>query len=150
MKKIIISGLSFILLGFILGNIFFMNKDELLTSLNKVGEKYYFLEEGIYSDKEILENELINPNKKIIEYKNNKFYIYQAITKDEKIANKLVNIYKERGLSLTVKEKYLKNEEFSTNVSQFDLLMKSATTDDEILKIEEVILANYEEIIKKS
>ena len=41
------------------------------------------------------------------------------------------------------------NEEFDHNVEQFDLLINSATNKEEILTIEEVVLANYEEIIKK-
>ena len=38
------------------------------------------------------------------------------------------------------------SKEFSNNLDQFDLLIKSSNTNDDILKIEEVVLANYEEI----
>ena len=46
-------------------------------------------------------------------------------------------------------EKNIKSEEFSTNLNQFDLLIKDTNDPDQILTIEEVILANYEEIIKR-
>ena len=49
-----------------------------------------------------------------------------------------------------LKEINLSNEEFFNNVTQFDLLIENSETEEEILTIEEVVLANYEEIIKKS
>ena len=42
------------------------------------------------------------------------------------------------------------NEEFNNNVTQFDLLINATTSEKEILTIEKVVLANYEEIIKKN
>ena len=44
----------------------------------------------------------------------------------------------------------LSNEEFNNNVTQFDLLINATTSEKEILTIEKVVLANYEEIIKKN
>ena len=41
----------------------------------------------------------------------------------------------------------LKNEEFSHNVSQFDILLKEAKTFDEVLTIEKIILSNYDDLI---
>ena len=40
----------------------------------------------------------------------------------------------------------LDNEEFSNNVVQFDWLVKDSEYEDDILTIEEVVLANYEEL----
>lgn len=149
MKKILLYSLLFIALGFLLGNTIFSNRTALLENLSPKKEKYYFLQEGIYNDKDILENELKNIGPKVIDYNNNKFYVYVGITKDKKVANKLQEIYSKKGYSLTQKEKRLTNEEFSNNVSQFDLLINAAKEEEEILTIEEVVLANYDEIIKK-
>ena len=46
-----------------------------------------------------------------------------------------------------IKTVTLDNEEFASNVSQFDLLVKESDTNDDILTVEEVIMANYEQII---
>ena len=43
----------------------------------------------------------------------------------------------------------LKNEEFYNNVTQFDLLLNNDISESEMLTIEEVVLANYEEITRK-
>ena len=40
------------------------------------------------------------------------------------------------------------NEEFYNNVTQFDLLINNTNNSNEILTITEVVLANYEEIVK--
>ena len=149
MKKIFLSSLLFIALGFLLGNIIFSNRIALLENISPSKETYYFLQEGIYTDKDILEDDLKKIGPKIIDYDNDKFYVYVGITKDKKVANKLQKIYSKKGYSLVQKEKHLSNEEFSNNVSQFDLLINATKEEEEILTIEEVVLANYDEIIKK-
>ena len=98
--------------------------------------------------KKILENNLTSINIKTIDYNNDKFYVYLGITKNKKVAEKLKTIYKEKGYPVIIKEKHLENEEFSNNVTQFDLLINATKEEDEILTIEEVVLANYDELIK--
>ena len=125
MKKIIILGIIYIIIG------------------------YYFLQEGVYTNTDILQTNLVNLNKKIIDYNNNKYYVYVGITKDLEVAEKIIKIYEKEGYNITILEKGLSSEEFSTNVNQFDLLIKDTKDNNQILTIEEVVLANYEEIIKK-
>ena len=125
-------------------------RKRLFGELHSHGESYYFIQEGVYSDKEILDNNLNKIGQKIIDYKNDKFYVYVGITKDKDVANKLQKIYEKKGFHTIQKEKYLENEEFSNNVTQFDLLINATDITDEILTIEEVVLANYDELIKNS
>ena len=73
MKKILIKGLIFIVLGFFLGQLIFSDKIELIKRLQK-GDSYYFLAEGIYNDYDNIQNN-ININKKLIKKKNNKYKI---------------------------------------------------------------------------
>lgn len=146
MKKVIISGLLFITLGFFIGKFIFK---EPLISHNKNQEKYYFLQEGVYQNKDNLNNNLTDITQKIVDYNDNKYYVYVGITKDLKVAEKIMKIYEKEGLNIHLKEKTLSSEEFSANVSQFDLLINDTTDSNQVLTIEEVVLANYEEIIKK-
>ena len=62
-------------------------------------------------------------------------------------ANKVKKIYEDMGYKIYIKTVTLDNEEFASNVSQFDLLVKESDTNDDILTVEEVIMANYEQII---
>lgn len=147
MKKILIVSSSFLLIGIILGS--------KIISLSKVedvfqsGTVYYFLQEGVYTTEEILNENTENLNIKLINKEDNKYYVYLGITKDVENAKKIKNIYKNKGYDIYIKEKNLSNEEFSSNITQFDLLINSTNNEEEILKITEVVLANYEEIIKK-
>ena len=62
---------------------------------------------------------------------------------------KLKSIYKGKNINVTVKEINLESQEFKNNVEQFDLLIRNTNDVSQILTIEEVVIANYEEIIKK-
>ena len=145
MKKIIIKGIFFVIIGFFLGQIFFGDKIELIKRLQK-GDTYYFLEEGVYTDYNNIQN---NINRKIIENKDNKYYVYVGITRDKEVLEKLKNIYENTNTNVSVKEIILESEEFKNNVEQFDLLIRNTKDINQILTIEEVVIANYQEIIKK-
>ncbi len=125
----------------------------ILTNL-PIGKKntatYFFLQEGIYSDEDTLKKSLVKISKKIIDKRDNKYYVYVGITKDKDIAEKIQKIYEKKGFSIYPVQRVLSSEEFSTNVDQFDLLIKDTEEEEQILTIEEVVLASYEEMIKRS
>lgn len=146
MKKIIVVGSIFILLGFIVGNNLFSKRIELVKEINR-NNTYYFLEEGVYSSKEMLQNNISKITQKVVSENKNYYYVYIGITKNIDVATKIKELYEERGYKIKIKEKQLKNEEFSNNVSQFDILLKEATTFDEVLTIERIILSNYDDLI---
>ena len=149
MKKVLIRGVVYVIIGYILGSFLFKSKLELIKNITNK-ELYYFLEEGKVGDKEILENKVSNLTTSVIDYKNNDFYIYRGITKDLEAAKKVKKILEDKGFSITIKEKYLNNQEFSTTITQFDNLINTSLTTDEILKVEEVILSTYEEVVKNN
>lgn len=146
MKKIIIKGIILIVIGYLLGQFLFKEKIELIRKLQK-GDTYYFLEEGIYNDYNNINN--TNINRRIIENKDNKYHVYIGITRDKEVLEKLKSIYKKENINITVKEINLESLEFKTNVEQFDLLIRNTNDTSQILTIEEVVIANYQEIIKK-
>lgn len=147
MKKIIFKGILFIIIGFFLGQFIFGEKIELIKKLQK-RDTYYFLEEGVYNNYDSIQNN-INVNRKIIENKNNKYHVYIGITRDKEVLEKLIKIFKDKNINVSIKEINLESQEFKTNVEQFDLLIKQTKDTSQILTIEEVVIANYEEIIKK-
>lgn len=148
MKKTILIGSLFVLLGSLFGKGLFnyYNKDQ---AMFKSGETYYFLQEGVYTDKEVMEANIKNIDNKLITNSDNKYYVYLGITKSKEVAKKISDLYKKRGTDVYTKELSLNNAEFSNHVDQFDLLIKSASSIDDILTIEEVVLANYDEITNK-
>jgi len=148
MKRLIIKAIIFVSFGFLLGEITFGNTQKMIKKLKKL-DTYYFLQEGVYSTKDSLQNNIQNLNYKLINQEDNKYYVYVGITKRKEVVERLKSIYEKKGYSLFVKEKELSSEEFSENVNQFDLLILDTEEEEQVLTIERVVLANYEEIIKK-
>ena len=140
MKRTILLCVLFIVIGFFIGKSLLKEEQPVV--------KYYFLQEGVYQNSNIFENNLSNLREKVMEYKDNKIYVYTAITKDIEIAKEIQEIYKKQNINLNIEEIYLNSEELNVNIEQFDILIKKATSEEEILKIQEVALANYEEIMK--
>ena len=148
MKKILFKIILFIGIGFSLGEIIFGKKIETIKQLaNK--ETYYFLQEGIYNNKKLLKENCKYLNDKIIEKRNDKYYVFIAITKDQAILNKLKDIYEKAGINTIIIQKNISSNSFSENLDQLDYLIKNTKDNEQILLIEKVILANYEEMIKK-
>lgn len=147
MKKTFLLSFVFLLLGTMTG--FIMNikyNDNLISTFNE-GKNYFFLQEGVYSSEKIMLENTKELDVKLINKDNNKYYVYLGITREEEIAKKLKEIYANKGYQLYIKEVNIANEEFYNNVTQFDLLINNTDKENEILTIEEVVLANYEEII---
>lgn len=148
MKKTILLGIIFICLGALVGNFFYENGSNNITNVFSDGNTYYFLQEGVYSSKEIMEENIKNIDQKAVEFSDDKYYVYLGITRNKENAQKIKDIYDKQGYQLYTKEVNLSDEEFYNNVVQFDMLIENTTDEEEILTIEEVVLANYEEIIK--
>lgn len=149
MKKKIFYLLIILTSGIILGQKIYLATENIEVTFNEENT-YYFLQEGVYSSKQIMEENIKNMNIKVVDNQDNKYYVYLGITRDEGIAKRLKSIYEEEGYQIYIKEKTLSNDEFLNNVTQFDLLINNTTSTKEILTIEEVVLANYEEIIQKN
>lgn len=123
-------------------------KEKLINTFSE-GKNYYFIQEGVYSSKEIMTENTKDIQVKTVDTLNNKQYVYLGITRDNNNAKKIKDIYEKKGYQIYIKEQNLSNEEFYNNVTQFDILVNSTDKESEILTIEEVVLANYEELIKK-
>ena len=146
LKKNLFLGILFLLIGVFVGKAFFSSD---FFKHSEEGDFYYFLEEGVYENQDIFNENMTDLRKKVMEYENHKIYVYVGITRSIPNAERIVGIYEKKGISLKIVKKYLDNFEFLENVEQFDGLLEDSVEDDEILKIEEVVLANYDEIVKR-
>lgn len=148
MKKTFLVSLLFLAIGILLGTKIYTATTSLQTTFSE-GETYYFLQAGSYSSLDILNENTKNLTSKITEEENSKFYVYVGITKSIENAKKIKKVYENQNYTIYIKEVILDNAELSSNITQFDLLLNSTDNSEEIITINEVVLANYEEIIKK-
>lgn len=144
-----IVSLASIILGALSAMLLNSTYKEKLVNTFSEGKTYYFIQEGVYSSKEIMTENTKDIQVKTVDTLNNKHYVYLGITRDNNNAKKIKDIYEKKGYQIYIKEQNLSNEEFYNNVTQFDILVNSTDKASEILTIEEVVLANYEELIKK-
>lgn len=146
MKKTMVLAVVFVVLGAICGNYLYEKAPESI-SVFRENDTYYFLQEGAYSSKKIMQENVKDLTNKLTTFEDNKYYVYVGITKNKKNALKIQKIYKDMGYQIYIKEVVLDNEEFANNVIQFDLLVNESESSEDVLTVEEVVLANYEEII---
>ena len=108
MKKILTVSSIFILLGFFVGNSIFSKRVNVVREI-KNNDTYYFLEEGVYSSKENLQNNISKITQKVISQNKEYYYVYIAITKNIDIAEKIKKLYEDKGYKIKIKEMRLKN-----------------------------------------
>lgn len=148
MKKTIIISIVFIFLGIITGKTIYYIKNNINKNIYNE-QVYYFIQEGVYANKEIMEENTKKLSNKLITNNKGKYYVYLGITKNIKNAKKIEKIYKRLGYDIYLKEVVIKNDEFSYNLDEFDKLLETTKNTNDILTIEEVVLSNYDEITKK-
>ena len=145
MKKTMMLAVIFVVLGAFCGNYLYRHVPS-TVSVFQENQTFYFLQEGIYSSKDIMQENVGDLTNKLVVLEDNKYYVYVGITMDQDNANKIKKIYENMGYQIYIKKMTLDNEEFASNVSQFDLLVQESDTDEDVLTVEEVVLANYEQI----
>jgi hypothetical protein len=149
--KFIFSIFLSVIIGYLFGQILFNQYNNRI--IDAFNEKYtvYFLQQGIYSNKETMEaNTESLPSYVYIKEKNH-YKVYVGITSDPDNLEKLKEIFLNMGNDIYVKEENISDLEFMETLKQYDNLLKetnTATTSiDDILAIEKQVLSKYEELV---
>lgn len=146
-KFLIYIGLA-IILGAILGNSFY-KKYEKEQQLEKEYNSY-LLQLGIFDNKEEMNNELFGIEDYILIEKNKKYYVYLGVSTKKKNVAKLQELFLDKDINTSIKKTVINNIEFINSLEQFDLLLDSVSTNEDIMSINEVILSSYEEMVLNS
>lgn len=146
-KKFLFSLVVAISLGTVVGKYCY---DETAAKTVFHEDDLIFLQQGVYTDKENMEENTKRIDPKVVVHEDHKYYVYVGITKKQKNAEKLKKIYEKKGYDIYEKKQSTSSEEFKNNLEQFDLLLDKAEKEEELISINEVILANYEQTLQKS
>ena len=147
-KKIILSVVFTMLLGIATAKVVY---SKTISSYDKKSNNtVYFLQLGDYTNKNSMQLDTKSIENKIVIQENDKYYVYVGISKSKKNLEKVSKLYKNDGYNLYIKEMSVLNNEFLVNLEQFDKLIESAKTNEEINTINMVILSSYEEMVIKS
>lgn len=150
MKKTLIYSLFFLITGLVIGNHLYHKVDVSLLPTFTENNKFYLLQQGVYHNKELMEEEIKNIKPKIVFLKDDKYYVYVGVTAKMENAKKIKKVIEDQGYDILIKEVNIKDEEFINNMMQFDILIKNATNPEEIITIEEVVLSSYEKKLENS
>jgi opacity protein-like surface antigen len=147
-KKIILSVVFTMLLGIATAKVVYSKT--ISSDDKKSNNTVYFLQLGVYTNKNSMQLDTKSIENKIVIQENDKYYVYVGISKSKKNLEKVSKLYKNDGYNLYIKEMSVLNNEFLVNLEQFDKLIESAKTNEEINTINMVILSSYEEMVIKS
>lgn len=144
--KVLIPIFFSILIGFLLGKLIFNEYD--LNSINtfEEGEKVYFvlLDKTASLDKV---NTTENIDNLLYLKENDTYYIYGGITKSEKTAKKIQEFYNNIFNNVNIQEKVITDESFLNILSEYDKITLIATSDNDLIAIEQIVISNYKEMI---
>lgn len=136
-----------ILIGAVLGNFLFEQYKLEDKSVVREVNSIYFIMEGSYGTLEQAKEATKDIEVKLITKEDANYVVYLAITKSNDNLEKLEKIYEDLKLNTTIKKMSIDNEEFLATLEQMDLLIDKTTSQDEILAVNEVVLANYQEFV---
>ncbi len=146
--KYIIPVLIALIVGFFFSYYVFNQYEskEKIKTIFSDNNKVNFIQYGVYSTKESMEENTKALNYYIYNVIDNKYYVYIGISKSNIGTEKLKGYFKELGYDIYVKELSLSNNKFITTLEQYDLLLENTNDKDTIKTICNQVLAKYEEM----
>ena len=145
--KFLIPIIFSIVIGFLLGQVFFSEyNNESLTAFNE-GETVYFIQLGVYQNINNIKENISNYEEFLIELEKDGYHVYAGITKIKKQAERIKVYYESLGNNVYIKERKLTNNPFLNILDEYDKITTIASNDDDLISIERIVLSNYEEMI---
>lgn len=134
----IISMICSILLGYLCATVFFESESSTRSVYNEK-EEIYFLRYNRENNEEKINYIKVKED--------NEEKLYAGISTSLENVKKIKEMYDNEGIELIVEEKKVDSKEFISELSQYDILLKSSKTIDEISSVLSTILATYEESV---
>lgn len=119
--------------------------NEIKTSLTK--DTVYFYQQGVYSSKESMEENVNNVQYYIYNIDDNKYYVYIGMTAKEENKEKLQEYFKNIGYETYIKEYEITDQQFLEVLQQYDLMLEKTDDSNTISAICSQVLAKYEELV---
>lgn len=154
MKKMLLTIVLSLVVGFILGKYFLDQYDDGLqlvpTFKAQKSSTVYVLQYGVYSNYDSMKRNVYELSSYVYQVVNDKYYVFVGITKSEENLEKLENFFKQKEYSIYVKELNISNSLYLDLLDNYDELL--AGTDDfaSIQVICNQVLEKYNEVINEN
>lgn len=146
MKKYIKSLFFALIIGLFLSKLVLKQYDGYNgIKVSGLSDTVYFIQYGVYSDKNSMEDNTINLQNYVYNIDDGKYYVYVGITKNNK--EKIVDYYRSLGYDTIVKEFGISNKEF---INKLDILDETLKNTNDITATSSIInqtLELYEEVV---
>ena len=148
MKKYFFSITVALIIGFFLSSAFLKQYNDYNgIKVNNIGENLYFIQYGVFSTLESMEENTISLENYIYNIDDNKYFVYIGITKNLSNKNKIINYFESLGYKVIVKEYGITNKEFLNLLDNYDSTLKSTDDKTAISSIINQVLIKYEEVV---
>jgi len=137
----IISVICSLLLGYLCATFLFQSQNQSSTMFQSM-TPIYFLR---YSSSLSKTGDKLPVH--IVVKEDGKDSYYVGITTLEENAKKIQEEYEKQGIELSIVEKKVNSEEFVSELSQYDILLKSTKTKEEMNSVLSTVLSSYEEFV---
>ena len=148
MKKYLLTFVIALIIGFFLSNFFLKQYDDFKgIKVSNKGETLYFIQYGVFSTLESLEENTIALQNYVYNKQDDLYYVYVGITKLKENAEKIVNYYKNIGNETIIKEYGITNKNFLEQLVNYDTVLKNTNDETAISSIINQVLVKYEEVV---
>ena len=133
--------------GIFVHHLFLINMVLLVLLLMK---KEIFIKSKTSNTEEASKQKIEGIENKITMKEDDKYYSYIGMTSSIKVAEEIQKIYKKKGIDIYIKTKYIEEENLINQIKQYDVLLESSKTIEEINSVLKTVLATYDEIMTNS
>lgn len=147
MKKYFWSIFFSLIVGVYLGRFILNQYDDFnIFPVSLSYDTVYFLQQGVYSNEEIMKNNMSSFDYYIYDVEDDGYHTYVGITKNHENALKIKEFFKEKGYDIYVRENNIKNNSFISVLNQYDILLSNSDKSS-IDSICNQVLSSYEELV---
>lgn len=143
------SAIFCLVLGVLMGKFMldqYDSKEQEISTLHTT-DTVYFIQQGVYSSKEDMEENINNVAYYIYNEQDGQYYAYIGMTLKSENVEKLQKYFKEVGYETYVKEFTISDSSFLEVLQQYDLMLEKTDDSNTISAICSQVLGKYEELV---
>lgn len=144
--NIVVPIICAVLLGYLCAS-FIFNQYGVNSLVFHDNGNIYYLQCGAFTTQEESKKNIKGIEEKITVKEGEKYYSYIGMTTNSEIAKNIQKMYQERGIDIYIKNGYIENDDFISQLNQYDVLLEASKNIEEVNSVLKTVLATFDEII---
>lgn len=144
--NIVVPIICAVLLGYLCAS-FIFNQYGVNSLVFHDNGNIYYLQCGAFTTQEASKKNIKGIEEKITVKEGEKYYSYIGMTTNTEIAKNIQKMYQERGIDIYIKNGYIENDDFISQLNQYDVLLEASKNIEEVNSVLKTVLATFDEII---